>query len=329
MKLNFRLAPVFATLVVLASACRADEPQREAQPAVAEKPADEKPKTDAPAAEQPADEQAREEKPKAEVAKKPKGPAAAIEIEALAVPFVEALQGKLDLNADNPQMQQWVGQFTEQYRSLLGTELNFIRQMCDLTPEQRPKIKAAGEASVIEAARRMAALQVRQMRGIVRDNSQPNPRQIIRDALAVVLKETLTPEQMAKYTEEATQRTALRKRAAILSVVARLDSTMCLTAEQRDKLIQSISSNWQDKWEQWLMMSAYGDQYFPAIPDALVVAHLNAEQKSVWSGLQKIDFGFWNNGGALAENDGWWGDEPAKADAPALQIRVFGGVDFF
>ncbi|MBC8114866.1 MAG: BON domain-containing protein, partial [Candidatus Saccharimonas sp.] len=237
----------------------------------AEKPADEKPKA-----------------VKKEAAKKPKAPAAAIEIEALAAPFVEALADKLDLNAGNAQadaqLKQWIPQFTEQFRPILTMELNFIRQMCDLTPEQRPKIKAAGEASVTEAARKMAEMQVRQMRVAVAQNSQPDPRRIIRDALAKVLKETLTPEQMAKYTEEATKRTALRKRAAILSVVALLDSTMCLTVEQRDKITESISSGWQDKWEQWLMMSAYGGQYFPMVPDQFVVTHLNAEQKSVWSG---------------------------------------------
>ena len=292
---------------------RADEPKVEVKTAVEAKPADEESKA-----------------VKKEVAKKPKAPAAAIEIEALAAPFVEALAEKLELNGVNAQVdaqvQQWIPQFTEQYRPILAAELNFIRQMCDLAPAQRPKIKAAGEASVKEAAKKMAELQGRQMRGVQRNNSQPDPRRIIRDALAKVLKDTLTPEQMAKYTEEATQRTALRKRAAILSVVARLDSTMCLTREQRDKIAESISSGWQDKWEQWLMVAAYGDQYFPMVPDQHVVSHLNVEQKSVWSGLQKVDFGFWGGDGQAQENDGWWGDEPAKPAAPDGVIRVFGGI---
>ena len=320
MKTNLRRASAFAVLVVFFAPGlgRADEPKVEVKNAVEVKPAKAEPKAD------------KKEADKKEAAKKPKAPAAAIEIEALAAPFVEALVGKLELNAVNAQadaqVQQWIPQFTEQYRPILTTELNFIRQMCDLAPEQRPKIKAAGEASVKEAARKMAELQGRQMRVrnmVERDNTPPDPCRIICDALAKALKETLTPEQMAKYTEEATKRTALRKRAAILSVVARLDSTMCLTAEQRDKITESISSGWQDKWEQWLMMSIYGDQYFPMVPDQHVVSHLNAEQKSVWSGLQKVDFGFHGGNGQAPENDGWWGDEPAKAVAPG------GGIGFF
>ena len=259
-----------------------------------------------------------------------KGPAAAIDVGALAAPFVEALAEKLDLNAVDAQVQQWILQFTQQYRPMLMTELNFIRQMCDLKAEQRPKIKAAGEASVKEVVRRLAEQQGRAMRGVnfvEREAAPADPRKFIRDALAKVLKETLTEEQMAKYTEEATKRTALRKRAAIHSAVALLDGTLCLTAEQRDKITESITTNWQDNWEQWLMLSMYGGQYFPTIPDQHVTTHLNAEQKSVWSGLQKMDFGFWGGDGQEQQNDGWWGDEPAKPNAPGGGL--FGGVGFF
>lgn len=314
MKTSLRRVSAFAMLVVflVPRLGRADEPKVEVKQAVEVELDQEEPKA-----------------AKKEAVKQGQRPAAAIDIEALAAPF-EALADKLELNVVNAQadaqVQQWIPQFTEQFRPILATELNFIRQMCDLTPEQRPKIKSAGEASVKEAAKKMAELQGRQMRGVQRNNSQPDPRRIIRDALAKVLKDTLTPEQMAKYTEEATKRTALRKRAAILSVVALLDSTLCLTVEQRDKITESISSHWQDKWEQWLMMSAYNGQYFPEVPDQHVVTHLNAEQKSVWSGLQKIDFGFWGGDGQEQQNDGWWGDEPAKAAAPDAVIRAFGGI---
>ena len=228
---------------------------------------------------------------KAEAAQKPKAPAAAIEVEALAAPFVKALEEKLDLNAvaNDPQMQQFIPHFTQQFRPILLAELNFIRQTCDLIPAQRPKIKAAGEEALAEAVKAMAQQQVRQ-----NGNTVPRDgRRTIRDALEKVLKETLTPEQMEKYTAEATRRTALRKRAAILNVVARLDTSMCLTKDQRQKITESISSSWQEKWEQWLMMSVYGDQYVPIVPDNLLVAHLNEDQKAVWNGLQKVDFTFW------------------------------------
>ena len=264
---------------------------------------------------------AKPEPVKADLAKKPKAPAVAIEVEALAAPFVKALEEKLDLKpANDPQVQQFIPHFTQQFRPALLAELNFIRQTCDLVPAQRPKIKAVGEEALAEAVRAMAQQQVRQDGNVV----QRDGRRIIRDALAKVLKETLTPEQMEKYTDEATRRAALRKKAAILNVVARLDSTMCLTQEQRQKITESISSAWQEKWEQWLVMSVYGDQYVPIIPDNLLVGHLNADQKAVWTGLQKVDFTFWGGGGEVEQNDGWWGDEPAKKAMPRA-----GGIGFF
>jgi hypothetical protein len=287
MQTTLRCTAVFAALVVclLAILGRADEPKVAVKKAVEAKPAQEEPKA-----------VTKEEAKKNEVKK----------------PAANEREAQIDA-----QVQQWIPQFTQQYRPMLAPELNFIRQVCDLVPEQRPKIKAAGDAGVKEAALKMAELQGGRMRGgAVRVTVQPDPRRIIREALAKALQETLTPEQLAKYTEEATQRTVLRKRAAILCVVARLDDTLCLTAEQRDKIAASITSAWQDKWEQWLMLSAYGDQYFPTVPDQLVASHLNADQKSVWNGLQKVEFGFFSGGNA-PENDGWWGDEPAKADEPA------------
>lgn len=298
------LGSAFAMLVavLMPGPSRADEPKFKAKPAVAATPAKVEPKA-----------------VKQDEAKKPQGPAATIDVGALAAPFVEALAEKLDLNAVDAQVQQWIPQFTQQYQPILMTELNFIRQMCDLKPEQRPKIKAMGEASVKEVVRRLAEQQGRAMRGVnfvEREAAPADPRKFIRDALAKVLKETLTEDQMAKYTEEATKRTALRKRTAIQSAVALLDGTLCLTAEQRDKITESITANWQDNWEQWLMLSMYGGQYFPTIPDQHVTTHLNVEQKSVWNGLQKVDFSFWGGDGQEQQNDGWWGDEPAKPNAP-------------
>ena len=313
MKTSLRRASAFALLVVFLLPCpgRADEPKVEVKQAVEAKPADEKPKADK----------------KAE-AKKAKAPAAAIEIEVLAAPFVEALAEKLDLNAVDAQVQQWIPQFTQQYRPLLVIELNFIRQACDLKPEQRPKIKAAGEAAVTQVVRRMAEQQRRAMRGgnfVERDAPPANPRQFILDALAKALKETLTEDQLARYTEESAKRTALRKRAATQCAIALIDSQLCLTVEQREKITESVSANWQPQWESWLTLSQYGGQYFPTIPDQHIATHLSAEQKSVWNGFQKVEFGFWDGNGMEQQNDGWWGDEPDKAAAPLGIIRLFGG----
>ena len=245
---------------------------------------------------------------------------AAITVENLVAPLVQALEGNIDLKAADAQVQQWIPQFNEQFKPMLWTELNFIRLTCELTPEQRPKIKAAGDAALADAVQKMAKLQGR-MGGRAAQH-QPEPRKMIRAALKQALQETLPPEQMQKFSEELNLRAERRKEAAILSAISRLDAALCLTVEQRDAIEASITAAWKEQWETWLMLAMYGDQYYPQIQDELVVKHLNADQKTVWSGLQKVDFGYWG-GGAQAEDDGWWGSKPDAAVAkPAAVFRV-------
>jgi len=43
------------------------------------------------------------------------------------------------------------------------------------------------------------------------------------------------------------------------------------------------------------MMHQYNGQYFPQVPDQYVVPHLNADQKLVWEGLQKVQINAWHN----------------------------------
>jgi hypothetical protein len=227
---------------------------------------------------------------------------------------------------NDAQVQQLAQQYLNQLRPVLMTELEFIRQVCDLPKEQRPKVKAAGEESLKEAAKDFAKLQLSR-RQVVHihgvDNSQPEPRTTIRKGLAKALQKSLTTEQMTRYTEEAAKRVADRKQAAILWLVARLDGTLYLTADQREKISAAISSQWQEKWENWLAMYQYGDQYFPTVPDQCIVAHLSDDQKSIWGGLQKIEISIWNfGGGQVQAPDDWWGDEPAEANANAAIGQV-------
>ena len=234
----------------------------------------------------------------------------------------------LNVNVDDAQNDALTQQFLVQFRPLLTEELGFVRLVCsDLSKEQRPKIKAAGEASLKQAAKEMGQFQNRQNQGIaIQARIQPEPRKMIREAVDKALRETLTAEQIQRFSREATARKEQRKRAAILCVVSRLDGCLSLNADQREKIIDSITSHWEDKWEQWLMINVYGDQYFPEMPEQYVAPILNPDQKSVWNGLQKINLGgWWGNNGQNPPSDGWWGDEPEAADqanGPVFRIKA-------
>jgi hypothetical protein len=234
------------------------------------------------------------------------------------VPAPAPAKAVLQVNPREAQVKQIMPHFVQQLRPVLMSELAFIRQMCNVPKEQRPQIKAAGEASLEKAARQLAEQQFGGNRGMFGAPTTSDPRTTINDALVDALKRALTAEQMAEYTSEVEKRSERRKRAAILSAVALLDEVLWLTAEQRQAIYDSIAANWQPSWEQWLMLSRYGGQYFPMIPDQHVVAHFNEEQRRVWNGLQKINLSAWSGAEAqVHEDDGWWGDEPVKAAGPA------------
>ena len=199
-----------------------------------------------------------------------------------------------------------VQQYVQALQPALWKELDFIRQVCDLKPAQRPKIKAAGEAAVKQGARSFVAPQQRSTTRIY-------AVQTIRDGLMKALKETLTAEEFAHYSEEAATRASALKRATVLSVVGQLDGILYLTQEQREKISAALEQNWKDEWEQWMMIHQYAGQYFPMIPDQHVVPHLNPDQQAVWRGLQKININSWGHNMRRQADDGWWDGMPEAA----------------
>ncbi|MEI8020878.1 MAG: hypothetical protein WCH39_21925, partial [Schlesneria sp.] len=124
------------------------------------------------------------------------------------------------------------------------------------------------------------------------------------------LKEVLTPERYASFTELAADRMAHRKRAALLAIVAQLDGNLFLTFQQREKIIDEISSNWHDEWEQWLEW----DSDFTELPknlDPIIRPLLDELQASVWEETPKSQFEevlIIKQEAETQFNDGWWGE---------------------
>ncbi|MEI8380059.1 MAG: hypothetical protein WCJ09_08025 [Planctomycetota bacterium] len=242
------------------------------------------------------------------------------DVNVLAGPVLEAIGEKIVVKkkVDPDVNQAVVQQFTQQYRPILMAELAFVRQTCSYLPEKdRKTIRQVGEASLREAARQFAVEQAwnqRPQNGIRATRPETkSPRSVIRQGLADGLKKVLSEDQWKEYSSEFEDRMTSRKNAVLLDTVARLDNALHLTAAQREKIRDSINSGWQEKWEEWLMIYMYNDVYYPMIPDNLVLVHLNAEQKSIWPNLQKINFGYYEQFQAVP--DDWWGPE-AKDGVP-------------
>ena len=186
-------------------------------------------------------------------------------------------------------------QFLQQFRQLSKTELSFVRAVCQPNAEQSKKIKAAGDVGLKTAVKKFVEVQKKMQQGMRagEEPQWPDPRKLMSDALLKSVKETLSADQAKRYEAELEKRTAARKRAALLNLVAKLDKDLVLTADQRGKLTEVLDSNWKDAWGQQLEVFMYGDTYMPLLPDAQVVPVLTEKQKQIWTDIPKQHNQFW------------------------------------
>ena len=202
--------------------------------------------------------------------------------------LIDVLVGALAEDAD-PNVANLERQLLPQFQPLLKAELAFVQRVCRLNKEQRDEITKASEQRLRVAVKEYAIAQNNRNQGRARVRAQvlPDPRKLVQQQLAKLAKQKLSAEQVEAYQQECDKRNAHRKRAAVLSLVAKLDEELVLSVEQRSKLIESLSSNWQDAWGQSMEMLINNNQYLPSIPDQHVTPVLNETQKTVWRGAQK------------------------------------------
>ncbi len=206
----------------------------------------------------------------------------------------------------------------QQLRPILYSELGFVRLVCgDLTVEQRAQIRSAAEASLKLTATTRAAIQEPENAvgmGVLLE-MRTDPLSALREEIDKTLKEVLTPEKYASYAEFAADRIAHRKRAALLAIVAQLDGNLFLSFQQREKIIDEISSHWQDEWEQWLEW----DSDFNELPknlDPIIRPVLDELQAAVWKQTPKSQFEevlIIQQEAETQFNDGWWGEADRMA----------------
>jgi hypothetical protein len=197
------------------------------------------------------------------------------------------------------------------FRKLYKKELHFMRIMSDPTKQQFEKIAAAGEPALKEVIKKYAA----GMRVVQFGNGdQGDPRADIATAIVKAVQATMPPEQAARYAKEIELRAAARRRVAVLNLIAAMDKTLVLTADQRTKLKKVLEDSWDNSWAEPTMLYNLGN-YYPAMPDQKIAPLLGDAQKKVWNGVQKgIRFGFQmdDGQGEDVDDEAWPGDPPAK-----------------
>jgi hypothetical protein len=192
----------------------------------------------------------------------------------------------------------------DQFKLLLRGELLFVRVVCHPSKDEYARIAAVGDEALGQSVREYAEAQSAAMRGDGRNEwpKLPDPRQLIAGRLYRATVEILSNSQAETYKQELDKRAAHRKYVTILNLVAMLDRKLVLTAEQREKLVVSLTDQWNESWSQSLEILTLGDQYFPILPDNYVLPILNDFQRSVWRETPKnpsVVFGWLGGAGLL------------------------------
>jgi hypothetical protein len=206
-------------------------------------------------------------------------------------------------------------QFLPQFQAVWKTEMAFLRRAARLNEDQRKKIHESADRVVKAAARKFAVAQNRLMHGngmIIAQRAprtMPDPYQLIQQQLMQIAKGTLNAEQEKRYREECDKRSASRELATVQILVSLLDERLVLLPEQREKLVESLSSHYEEVWGRLLEVLEQNPQLFPAISNSLMLPVLDQKQREIWKRTQKIGPGFWggmgfaNHGVVIADEE--------------------------
>ncbi len=208
---------------------------------------------------------------------------------AVAKPAVVRVEGKMLLRPAN--LDNQVQQYLRQARPIVRAELIFVRKVCELDVEHFRRINRDVEAAFKEAAKTFVEAQqqgrVRTPAG-VRASRAVDGLALLNEGLASVMKKDLTSEQFADYQAEAEKRDANRKQSAVRFLVDAIDRDLYLSGPQRLKLTESLLSHWDHSWSMSLEYLLYGNQFYPLGIDPFVTPFLDAAQKRIWQGTQKV-----------------------------------------
>lgn len=224
--------------------------------------------------------------------------------------------------AADPEFVPLLQQFTHHYRSLLRAHMHLVRSVCDLTDDQRRKLHQAGEAALKEAATRSAEQQVKVMRGRSLTRIIDGPR-FLDEAVQAAVKTHLSADQAGRYRKELEECLANQKWVVVCNLVAMLDDELCLSAEQRDQIRQSITAHWSERWLQTFEVLQYGHQFLRRVPDLCIVPFLTETQQVLWQGSQQV--GRHNTSGpfidgVVLDNDPLADSEPSAKQAPGASV---------
>lgn len=109
-------------------------------------------------------------------------------------------------------------------------------------------------------------------------------------ALHTDFKNLLDDPQQQAYEEELKSRDQFEQQAVIEFLLVILDDKLNLTPRQCEQIADGMRARWGEGWAPPLSMMANFGEYFPPIPDAALVPHLDTQQIDVWRTARIVRF---------------------------------------
>ena len=227
----------------------------------------------------------------------------------------QAVARKARLQFGPANLENQVQQYLRQARPIVRAELIFVRKVCELDMELFRRVNRDAEAAFKDVAKSFVEAQQQgraRVPGGVWSSPAVDGLALLHEGLASVMKKHLTPEQFAHYQAEVDKRDANRKQSAVRFLIDAIDRDLYLSGPQRSKLNESLLSHWEESWSMSLEYLLYGNQFYPVGIDPFVTPFLDATQKRIWQGTQKVG-GIGGVGGVLGG---------FNSDTDALEVEL-------
>ncbi len=218
-----------------------------------------------------------------------------------------------------PNLEPIIQQYLPRMRTLLRGEVHFLRKVCEPSPEQLAALSGEEERILKEATKTFVeAIYTPRPVAVFPGNNpvRPSSQQLLVDALSEYAKTHFTAAQAEHFQAECAARKQRLQELAVRYLVLALDRDLLLTAEQREKIAGSLTAKWDENWARSASSVMYYPQYFPNVPDALIVPHLDENQKKVWASRPKNQGIIFNDFGPMTGITIQEDDAPAEVANP-------------
>ncbi len=208
---------------------------------------------------------------------------------------VEVVAGNDEANLDPAERE-----IRNRLQPVLKKELAFANRVCKLENSQRASLNEAGQEAIKKAAYQYIQAQHNPQPqnfafNVGRNVTQPNPLKMLQAAFLDTAREKLPAQSFDTLKAEYAKRDEYRKQALIENLLLVLDRKLNLTKEQRTKVADSLSAEWNDSSAPQIQCFLMTDQdMIPRFPDKCVTPYLEPTQKNIWNNMpgKGVQFGF-------------------------------------